>query len=210
MTVNDDIKCVIFKDGKEIHLNDEGDISIVFNGKTLSCVPILYPDRGYAGGSLYLSPSNLYLLFSYYSGQSEEAFSLFRIGNELEAVYEMPYSYGEIASYAFSNNEGLLIQCLPNTCAEWWQPWLDKDTEQDENGNLYFDFGEIGVLDIENTIMSKHVIRIYPTQGWCPKSEEYEPFMFPKMTGDTLKISMPWGDEVLQLPLRDVIIFNVT
>ena len=206
------IKCVILNDEKEIHLNDKNDdifLSIVSDGKILTTTPILYPSRGYADGALFLSPAQTYLMFAYYSGQSEEAFTLFRIANnKLEIVFESPYLGGEIASYCFSKDEKILIQGLPSMCDEWWQPWLDGDAEKDEKGNLFFDFGVINILDIEKGAMSKHIIRIYPMSDWQPIKESYNPFMSPEIiNANVLKISMPWGDEMLGFPLENTICF---
>lgn len=208
----EDIKRIVLKDKKEFHLDDEDDrllISIIYDGKALSEFPITYPSNGYGGGTLYLSPSEKYLLFAYYSGQSEEAFTLFKISDRLESVYESDYMGGEAASYGFSKDEKVLIQGLPYMCSDWWQFWEDGQTEKDENGKLFFDFGYINILDVERKILSKHIIRIYPSDNWQPAAESYSPFISPEMVNDnTLKISMPWGDEMLHLPLNDLIVFT--
>ena len=208
-----EIKCVILNDNIEIRLNDKDDIFISFvsGKKTLNSLPISYPSAGYADGSLYLSPDKSYLLFSYYSGQSEEAFTLFRIiDNNLKTIFASPYLGGEVADYAFSPDEKLLIQSLPSMCSEWWQPWLDNDVLKDKDGKLFFDFGAINILDIEKQTIRKHILRIYPTDDWCPQEISYSPFMSPKITNsDTLKISMPWGDETIDFPLKDIIVFHI-
>ena len=206
-----DIKCVVLADKREIHLKDEDDISIsmISKGEALFHFPIPYPSLGYDGGALYLSPSEKYLLFPYYSGQSEEAFTLFRISDTFELVYQSDYLGGEAASYSFSKDEKMLIQCLPYTCSEWWQYWEDEEPEKDEDGKLFFDFGNINLLDIEKQLLNKHIIRIYPAEDWQPEKEKYFPFMSPKMINDNrLKISMPWGEETLDFPMKDLIIFE--
>jgi len=198
----EDVKIVFLKDGREIRLLDETDISIsiISNGKTVYCLSISYPHKGYAGGSLSLSASDTYLLFAYYSGQSEEAFALFKIGDKLETVFETPYLYGEAASYGFSKDEKLLIQGLPNSCGWDWKDCVEQGVfcENDEDGKLFIEFGYVNMLDISQKAFVKHSIRAYPSENAENFSEEYCPFMSPKMIDDsTLKISLPWGDETL-------------
>ena len=72
---------MILNDGRRIVLEDEEEICLTLYscaeaGQTF-IVP--YPSAGYGGGSLWLSFSEKYLLFAYYSGESEEAYCLFRI-----------------------------------------------------------------------------------------------------------------------------------
>ena len=208
-----DIKSVMLNDKREIYLNDDYGIEIlmVFGGRTLHKILPSYPEGGYGGGSLYLSPCDSYLIFSYYSGQSQEAFNLYRISDKLEMVYEMPYICGEAASYGFSTDEKILIQGLPISCtADWWHPWRDEEMDEDENGNLFFDFGQINILDIEKKQVSQHMIRIFPSNDWNPQEDDFDPLMLPEMTSDdTLKVSMPWGDEILKFPLMNTIDFKV-
>ena len=213
-----EIKCIILKDKREIHLNDQNDdisISIISDGITQSSFPILYPEAGYSSGSLFLSPSQMYLIFAYYSGQSEEAFTLFKIiGNRLELVFESGYSEGEAASYGFSRDENLLIQGLPISCSLYdWKDYVEQGfAEKDETENMFFEFGYINILDIAKKILSEHQIRVYPSENAENFPEEnYNPFMCPTMiSADAFKISMPWGAETLELPLKETIIFHIS
>ena len=211
-------KCVVLDQRKEIHLNDEGgagiSLSIISGGNTLYSLPVSYPSAGYGGGSLYLSPSGSYLLFSYYSGQSEEAFSLYRIADDkLEIAFESPYEYGEAASYGFSEDESLLIQGLPVCCTLWdWKDYMEQGfAEEDEKGDVFFTFGYINILEIKKKELSSHLIRVYPSEDARDFDREvYDPLMSPKMiSSDVLRISMPWGDEILGFPLKDTVCFNL-
>ena len=72
---------IILNDGRRIVLEDKEEICL-----TLSFLCGRRTDfsgsisvSGYGGGSLWLSLSEKYLLFAYYSGESEEAYCLFRI-----------------------------------------------------------------------------------------------------------------------------------
>ena len=76
-----EIKSVILSDKREILLDDDNDItiSIVCGDQIQYTLEISYPSCGYGGGSLLLSMSEQILLFSYYSGESEEGYMLFQI-----------------------------------------------------------------------------------------------------------------------------------
>jgi len=84
---------------------------------------------------------------------------LFRITDKLEEVYKS-YLIGEGASYCFSEDEKSLVQVLQNNCAPW-DCDIEDLTEEDEDGNLFYDFGYINVFDIEKKAMSEHLIRVY-------------------------------------------------
>jgi len=212
-----EVKCVVLNDKTEILLNDENDISISFicDGKIINTLEIPYPLGGYGGGSLYLSPSKSYLLFWHYSGQSEESFTLYKISDDkLEIVFEELYLNGEAANYDFSPNEEFLIQSLPISCTQWdWKYYVEECdfAEKDENNNLFFVFGYINILDIANKTLSQHQIRIYPSESAENFSKEsYNPFIPLEMVdASTLKISMPWGEETLNLPLEDILVFHI-
>ena len=79
----EETKTVFLADGRKIILDDDDDLilSFVSSNKTEDTCTVFYPSGGYGGGSLQLSPSEKYLVFSYFSGESEEAFSLFEIEN---------------------------------------------------------------------------------------------------------------------------------
>jgi hypothetical protein len=204
---------VMLKDSREIRLNDSGDISlsIISNRKTMFNLTVQYPDCGYGGGFLYLSPSNTYLIFTFYSGQGDESFILYRITETLEEIYRLCLC-GEASSYGFSDDDKFLIQALPFACCEWWWLWEDEygEKEMDEQGRQYFDLGNVNVLDIENKDLSEHIIRIYPTDKWNPVREEYNPFWRPQLIENKkLEVSLPWGTETLDFPLKDIIIYEI-
>lgn len=199
-------KCVVLKDKREIRLNDDRDIvlSVVFYGETKYTFPVPDPSEGYGGGALFLSLSEEYLLFSYYSGQSEEAFTLFRIEEyDLEPVYESGCLYGEDASYIFSNREEFLYQTLRTG---WWYA---DEAETDQNGNQFYKFGEINILDIKRKTLNRHSIHIYPPIGWKEEAADEGVFQLSKIVNpDALNVMMPWGEETLALPLKDIIVFK--
>lgn len=196
-------KCIVLNDKREILLNDEDDIvlSVVFHGETKDTFHVPYPSGGYGGGTLFLSMSEKYLIFSYYSGESEEAFILFEIkGYNLEPVYESGYLFGEDANYIFSDSEEFLFQTLRTG---WW---CEEEAEIDKNGNQFYKFGEINRLNIRKRTMNNHSIHIYPSSTWRVGVTDEGSFYISKMTAsNVLSIIMPWGEETLALPLQEII-----
>ncbi len=74
---------VFLSNGRKIVLEDDDDaiLSLISNDKTEDTFKFPDPSGGYGGGSLKLSSSEKYLIFSCFSGESEEAFSLFELKN---------------------------------------------------------------------------------------------------------------------------------
>lgn len=197
-------KCVVLNDKRQIILNDESDIflSIISDGETKGTFPVSYPSAGYGGGSLLLSLSEQYLLFSYFSGQSEEAFILFKIdGCHLEPVYDSGYSYGECASYRFSSDEEFLLQTMR---IDWW---YKENAEIDGDGNQFYKFGAISMLNIKEKTLNKHIIHVYPSSDWEEEVTDNGLFQLSETENDgKLSLTMPWGKETFEFPLKDTIV----
>ena len=194
------------KDGREILLQDDTDILLLICSKheIIYSHPFTCPSGGYGGGTLLLSPSEQYLIFSFFSGQSEEGFSLVQIeDSRLVPLFESEYFYGEGASYLFSDDEGVLFQSLLGG----FGPWYVEDAYQDEEGAPYFEYGEINILDVESQSLSRHKFHVYPSEAW---EEEIDgPSYASEITdGNILHVSMPWGEELLTLPLADITKFR--
>jgi hypothetical protein len=207
----EEIKLITLNDGSQIRLNDENELSIVkmVGGEAVSSVQLDFPSAGYAGGAIHVSPCKLYILFAFYSGQSEEAFTLLKNGETLEIIFESGYEFGEAASYCFSEDKSTLFQGLPRSCGEWWMPWEDDDLEDDSEGNEYFEFGSINVLNIHTGDLKKNEIRIQPIKGWEPIESEYDPLLLQDIVAkNELRISWPWAEEILKLPLPNILIYK--
>lgn len=201
-------KSIVLSDNRKILLNDDNDIliSIISGGEIVHTFEAFCPSGGYGGGALLLSPSEQYLLFSYYSGESEEGYMIFKIHNScLECVYDCGYLCGEGASYVFSDNEEFLFQALPESVG----PFYAEDAESDENGDLFFELCQINRLDIQNKTIDRHILRVFLPEHWDEDMAEEEP---PRLTGikdnRALCMAMAWGEEELAFPLEDVIVFR--
>lgn len=97
--MDDLVNLVTLADGSKIILQDEDDItlSLVSNDKIKNIFRFPCPSGGYGGGSLLLSPSEKYVIFSYFSGESEEGFALFEIVDyQFKFLYDSDYLYGDM------------------------------------------------------------------------------------------------------------------
>lgn len=199
---------VTLSDMREIFLNDDDDIIISMkrDDEILHTFEVPFPSAGYGGGMLMLSPSERYLVFSFYSGQSEEAYILFEIQDScLEFIYGTDYLYGEGISYLFSEREELLYQALPKSLG----PWYREDAEENAKGELIFEFCQINVLDIQRKTVACHSIQVVPSEHWDDEWAEGEPPCLMEIIDcHALSIVMPWGEEQLALPLNDRILFR--
>ncbi len=175
-------------------------------GSVDDSLEIPYPRSGFAGGCLTASPRETFVAFCFYSGQSEECFQLFRLAPKLYQVVASGYLFGEASSCAFSPDEKILVFALPFSCCEWWQPWDDEDTELDDSGQRFFDFGVICIQPTNGGDFSTHILRVIPPASWEPRREDYDPFLRPHFVGtNSVSVLMPWGVEVFSLPLDPII-----
>lgn len=202
----EETKTVFLTDGRKVVLEDEENIflSLITNDEVEHIFEVSYPSSGYGGGSLLLSPSEEYLVFSYFSGESEEAFMLFKIAHKrLQLLYASGYLYGEDANYCFVNRETILIQTFRTGA------WYEEDAEIDENGDKYYEFGVINIFNVETQELNTHNIRVYPSDEWEEEETDYGSFMFSEMINDNaFSVIMPWGKEIFHYPLQDIIIIR--
>lgn len=161
-----------------------------------------YPHAGFRGGSLTLSPSERLLLFSYFSGQSEEAYRLIATEPQLRELGSCPYLFGEAASYAFSPDERTMLMALPTSCT----PWEEDHLQQDGSGNLFLDFGLLRIHRVIDDVATQHSLRAYFEEAWEPNPDHYDPDLQPEIDNEgVVMITLPWGPIKLAPPLPDVI-----
>lgn len=201
-----DKKSVFLKDQREIRLEDENDILLVVLDQeeiTYTC-SVPYPTGGYGGGRLLLSPTCQYLIFAYFSGESEEAFLLYQVKErELILVYATDYLCGEDADYFFSDDEKQLFQTLRTGA------WSPESVNIDAQGEAYYEFGEIHLLEIEKKAFRKHVVLVYPLDSWVEEVTDEGPFRLLSIEGgQNLHLLMPWGRETCNIPLPSSVIIR--
>jgi hypothetical protein len=216
-----DTRYIKLKENKEICIDDNGNeyripeaISIMKKGNKIFSFPIdYYCDMG----GLVISPSQSYLLFPFRDHQSwGENFTLFKLSDILETVYDSPClpseGFVEGAGYCFSEDEKILMQIIPISCCPWK---LEDDLEyideklvkEDINGMKYYHHGYLNILNISKKTLSEHEIHIYSSSRY-PYKKEFDPYTIKFIGSKTFKISMPWGNEIITLPLRNPIIFK--
>lgn len=205
----EEIKTVFLTDGKKIVLDDDDLIlSLVSNNKTEDTYKAYFPSGGYGGGSLQLSPTEKYLVFSCFSGESEEAFSLFEIENRrLKLLYDSGYLYGEDARYSFVNDEKILVQTFRTGF------WYKENAKTDENKDLYYEFGELNLFSLETHELSWHTIRVYPSDDWKEEETDVGSFMFSGIistkSGCQFSVIVPWGKVTFREPLENILVVRL-
>ena len=198
----EETKIVFLADGRKIILDDDDDLilSLVSSNKTEDTCTVPYLSGGYGGGSLQLSPSEKYLVFSYFSGESEEAFSLFEIENgRLKHLYDSGYSYGEDSHYSFVNDEKILVQTFRT------EFWYKENAKTDENEDVYYEFGELNLFNLETYELIRHTIHVYLSDDWEEEETDAGTFMFSEINGSQFSVIVPWGKVTFCEPLEDIL-----
>lgn len=191
-------KSVVLLDGRKVVLEDGDAITLllIFGDRIEDRWELPDSSGGYGGGSLWLSPSERYLVFSYFSGESEEAFCLLIIENgQFTFVYHFGYLYGEDAGYCFVQDEKILIQTLRTGM------WYRENAETDPDGGIYYQFGELNLFDLETCSYSRHRIDVYPANDWEEEKTDVGSFAFSDLAGSTYHIIVPWGQAAFHAPL---------
>ena len=202
----EEMKTVFLADGRKIILDDDDDLilSFVSSNKTEDTCTVPYPSGGYGGGSLQLSPSEKYLVFSYFSGESEEAFSLFEIENgRLNLLYDSGYLYGEDAHYSFVNDEKILVQTFRT------EFWYKENAKTDENNDIYYEFGELNLFNLETHELIRHTIHVYPSDDWEEEETDVGPFMFSEINDCQFSVIVPWGKVTFCEPLENILVVRL-
>lgn len=204
--MEDLINLVVLADGRKVVLEDDQDISLslVINDDMQDTCQFPHLSGNYGGGSLLLSPSERYVVFSYFSGESEEGFALLEIeGKHLRLLYDSDYLYGEDANYSFINQEKGLVQTFRTGA------WYEEEAEIDENGDSYYQFGELNLLDLETNQLDRHTIVVYPSEDWVEEETDVGKFLFSHMEdGKSLCAEMPWGKEIFPYPLEETLVIR--
>lgn len=201
--MDDLVNHVTLADGRKIVLHDEDDISLslVSYSGVEETLPFSHLSGNYGGGSLLLSPSQKYVIFSYFSGESEEGFALLEIvNNRLKLMYDSDYLYGEDANYSFANDERTIIQTFRTGA------WYKDEAEIDENGDMYYEFGELNLLSLKTNNLNRHTILVYPSDDWKEEETDVGTFSFLGIEDGILRVEMPWGSEAFQYPLQETLV----
>lgn len=199
----EETKTVFLADGRKIVLDDRDDLllSLVSNNEAEDICKIPFPSGGYGGGSLQLSPSEKYLIFSCCSGESEEAFFLLEIEDgRLKLLYDSGYLYGEDAHYSFANDEKILVQTFRT------EFWYKENAETDENNEIYYEFGELNLFNLETLELSRHTIHVYPSDDWEEEKTDVGSFMLSEISGCQFHVIVPWGKVTFCEPLDHILV----
>lgn len=204
--MGDLVDFVTLADGSKIILQDDDDdisLSLVLNDRAKDTFQFPHLSGNYGGGSLQLSSSEKYVIFSYFSGESEEGFALLEIvDSQFKFLYDSDYLYGEDANYSFSDSEKILIQTIRTGS------WYKENAKTAENGDMYYAFGEFNLLNLETFNLDKHTVLVYPSDDWIEEKTDVGAFLFFDMADGMLRIEMPWGIEIFQSPLQETLVIR--
>jgi len=179
------------------------------NGNTETC-EIPNSKYGIAGGSFVISPSERFAIFHYYSGQSEEAYALFRLADGFTHLASQDYLHGEVASFCFSADESIMIMALPRTYTDWWETLEEGDPEPDGEGRNLHEFGLVHFLEIATGQKMDHQIKISVPEELIPPQIEYDHDWKPKfLQNGGIGLSMPWGEVELPRELPGIVTIDV-
>jgi hypothetical protein len=104
-----------------------------------------------------------------------------------------------------------LLMALPASCSEWWSPWDDDELEVDERGRRYLEFGLFRVHRLREGMAYQHLIRVYPSDRWEPKRDDYDPDLLPMIDNiGRVELHMPWGALLLESPIPEVVEVQLT
>lgn len=201
--MEDLVSFITLADGRRIILQDDEEIILSLVSKDGTETTLVFPhlSGNYGGGSLVVSPSENYVIFSYFSGESEEGFALLELANDqLKLLYDSAYLYGEDANYCFADHEKILVQTFRTGA------WYQGEAETDENGELYYQFGELNLLSLETYTLERHPILVYPSSDWIEEETDVGTFRFSEITNGMLRVEMPWGSESFPYPLPETLI----
>lgn len=201
--MKDLVNLVTLADGSKIILQNDNvvSLSLVLNGIAKDTFQFSHLSDNYGGGSLLLSPSEKYVIFSYFSGESEEGFALLEIvDSQFKFLYDSDYLYGEDANYSFADSEKILIQTFRRGL------WYKENAETDEKGDLYYAFGELNLLNLETFNLDRHTVLVYPSDDWQEEKTDVGAFLFSDILDGILRVEMPWGNEIFQYPMPKTLV----
>lgn len=107
--------------------------------------------------------------------------------------------YGEEANYSFVNDEGILVQTFRTGT------WYKENAKIDKNGDIYYEFGELNLFNIEINELSRHTIHVYPSDDWEEEKTDVGTFAFSNMNGREINVIVPWGKVTFYTPLKSTL-----
>ncbi len=117
-------------------------------------------------------------------------------------MYDSDYLYGEDANYGFADNEKILIQTFRTGS------WYKENAKTDENGDMYYEFGELNLLDLETFSLDRHTVFVCPSDDWEEEKTDVGTFLFMDMADGMLRVEMPWGSEIFPYPLQETLMIR--
>jgi len=105
----------------------------------------------------------------------------------------------EEADYSFADDEKLLVQTFRT------DTWYEENARTDENGDQYYEFGELNLFHLESRSLKRHAIHVYPADDWEEEKTDAGPFLFSGLDAGGFHLIMPWGKETFYEPLPEIL-----
>lgn len=86
--------------------------------------------------------------------------------------------------------------------------WYEENAEADENGDLYYEFGELNLFHIKTQELSRHTIHVYPSDDWEEEVTDVGTFAFSDLNGSEFHVIVPWGKATFYAPLENVLVIR--
>jgi hypothetical protein len=160
-------------------------------------VSLPYPDAGYGGSVLAISPRCTYAAALLYSGQSELGYELFALAPALKHIGAMPYVLGEsdLSPPTFSPDETLVAIVVGQPL--WWVDPQDDDADDESpaaGGVVHW--ATLLVHRLGELEPSSHPVRVDLPRGWHPDGDMTRPGRLRFDGPDTLTLEVPWAGAV--------------
>lgn len=152
-----------------------------------------YPQSGYGGSVLSISPSSNFAAALVYSGQGEIGYELFALAPTIQRVGGLPYVEGEsdLTPIVFSPDERLAALAIERFF--WWtdpdEP--DPDWETPAIGGVV-DWATLYVHRVGEAAPSSSRLRVDLPSGWCPGSDGTWPRCLRFSDSNHLVLRIPW------------------
>ena len=74
--------------------------------------------------------------------------------------------------------------------------------------SMYYEFGELNLLDLETFSLDRHTVFVCPSDDWEEEKTDVGTFLFTYMADGMLRVEMPWGSEIFPYPLQETLMIR--
>lgn len=175
-------------------------LGITFNllewpSKTVrSTIALPYPDNGYGGAVVSISPQARYAAAVLYSGQGETGYELFTLAPNLHHFASFPFVCGEwdLTPMPFSPDERLVALAVEERPL-WWSDPDDEDADWDTpSAGGPVQWATLFVHRIGEQSPARYPLMVDLPKGWRGPETETWPAELRFDTDNRLSVGLPW------------------